>query len=65
MNHFRDNFIKLIEEQKIVIKLMAEDLGISAKTVYGWTNCRGNAPRYDTLIKLADYLGVTVDELIR
>jgi len=41
----------------------AIDLKLPIKTIYGWTY--GGYPRYDTLIKLADYLGVTVDELIR
>ena len=41
---------------------VAKDVGITSKSVTGWKN--GALPRNSTLKKLADYFGVTVDELM-
>lgn len=63
-NNFKQNLRRICQEQEVDIDCMAEDLEISTKTIYGWME--GNHPRtYDKLIRLADYLEVTVDELIR
>lgn len=41
---------------------VAKDVGITSKSVTGWKN--GALPRNSTLKKLADYFGITVDELM-
>lgn len=64
-NHFKENLNRIIKERDIPIKCIAADLDVSLKSVYGWVGDYAGYPKYDTLIKLADYLEVTVDELIR
>jgi transcriptional regulator with XRE-family HTH domain len=41
---------------------VAKEIGLSSGTVTFWKN--GKIPKSDTLKKLADYFGVTVDELL-
>lgn len=41
---------------------VAKDVGITSKSVTGWKN--GAIPRNSTLKKLADYFGITVEELM-
>lgn len=41
---------------------VAKQIGKTSKSVTGWKN--GAVPRNDTLKKLADYFGVTVDDLL-
>ena len=42
--------------QRVSIESLAESVGVSPSTVYGWFNGRKN-PTYDNLIILADALG--------
>lgn len=64
MSNFKENLSKIIEEQEVVIACMAEDTGISQKALYSYKAGR-NEPRFERLLIIADYLGVTIDELIR
>lgn len=41
---------------------VAKQIGKTSKSVTGWKN--GAVPRNDTLKKLADYFGITVEELM-
>lgn len=41
---------------------VARELGIASGTVTAWKN--GKVPHHGTLVKLADYFGVTVDYLL-
>lgn len=41
---------------------VAKQIGVTSKSVTGWQN--GAIPRNGTLKKLADYFGVTVDDLL-
>ena len=41
---------------------VAKQIGVTSKSVTGWQN--GSIPRNGTLKKLADYFGVTVDDLL-
>ena len=45
-------------------KQFAEDLGIPYTTFKGYENA-GREPKYNLLIKIADLLNVSLDELIR
>ena len=63
MNEFQKRFRLLCDEQNIIQKYLAEDLNMSQQKVSTWATGR-NEPNIDDLIKLADYLGVTVGQLI-
>lgn len=45
-------------------KQFADDLGISYTTYFAYES-KGREPKYDLLIKIADLLNVSLDELIR
>jgi len=50
---------------QIEAKVLAEQLGVSTQTIYGWYKEKGNKPPFDTAYKLAYILGVDMEELIR
>ena len=51
----------LAQERKITIKQLEEACGIGQKSIYNWDRCD---PGVDKVKRVADYFGVTVDELI-
>ena len=59
------NRLKLVlVEQKRTSKWLAEQLGVNPSTVSKWcTNT--SQPPLETLIKIAQYLGVTIQDLLR
>ena len=61
------NFISRIEEllksRRIQKNKMLSDLNLSVNSFTNWKN-RGTVPSGDTLQKIADYFGVTVDYLL-
>ena len=59
---FSDNFVKLCAEKNVHPTLVSEVLGFSRTMGAKWA--RGSTPRKTTLKKIADYFGVTVDELL-
>lgn len=61
---FSDNFKRLMKEKEVNIPKISEDKGIPMTTLYDWSNGR-TVPRADTAKALADYLGVSVDELLQ
>lgn len=56
------NVERLCKEHGISIARLEKETGIGNATVRGWEK---SMPRVDTLKKVADYFGVTVDELLR
>lgn len=60
---FYDNFELLCKERGITATSAALECGISQPAVSMWKK-RGNTPKYDTLKKLADYFGVSVNFLL-
>ena len=64
---FKDSFIGRIEEllksRKIQKSKMLGDLNLSVNSFTNWKN-RGTIPSGDTLRRIADYFGVTVDYLL-
>lgn len=58
---FYDNFVKACNLHNKSPSAVAIDIGISKATVTGWKN--GSMPSDATLRKLADYFGVSPEEL--
>lgn len=58
---FYDNFVKACNLHNKAPSAVAIDIGISKATVTGWKN--GSNPSDATLRKLADYFGVSPEEL--
>lgn len=59
---FYDNFVRLCNRVNKSPSSVATGIGLSRASVNGWKN--GKKPTDATTIKLADYFGVSVDELI-
>lgn len=59
---FWDNFLKICETHNTKPNTVAKLIGISNATCTKWKN--GAIPNGETLLKLADYLGVSVDYLL-
>ncbi len=59
---FFENFKKLCTERGTTPTSVAKDLGISTSMTANWK--KGGMPRGDTLQKLSDYFGVSVDYLL-
>ena len=59
---FWNIFYKLCEEKHTKPNAVAKIIGASSATCTKWKN--GTIPNGDTLLKLADYLGVSVDYLL-
>lgn len=60
---FYDNFLSLCKSQNISPIEVRRALGISQSTMASWKS-RGLTPKYETLSKIADYFGVSVDYLL-
>lgn len=59
---FWDIFYKVCIEQGTKPNPVAKQIGVSSSTVTSWKN--GGIPNGETLLKLADYLGVSTDYLL-
>lgn len=57
-----DNIRKLAKEQKITITKIEQDNGFARGLLCKWNNV---SPTITNVKKVADYLGVTVDDLIK
>lgn len=60
---FYRNFVDLCNKKGMSPSAVAEEMGYQRSVVTRWGN--GTKPRRATLQKIADYFGVTVEELIR
>lgn len=58
---FYDNYLRLCNKKGISASAAALDMGLSKAAVTGWA--QGKVPRDATLRRIADYFGVTVEEL--
>ena len=56
--------LKLIEEKGWTLYRLSKESGVSLTALYSLDK-KELGPTADTLVKLADALGVTVDELVR
>ena len=59
---FYDNFVKACNSRNKAPSAVAIDIGISKATVTGWKN--GSTPNDTTLQKLADYFGISPEDLM-
>ena len=56
-----DNVVSLCKERNISIARLEKESGLGNATVRGWQH---GTPTINTVKKVADYFGVTVDELL-
>ena len=56
-----DNVRRLCDQRDISIWALEKAIGVGNGTIGKWDTC---SPRVETIKKVADYFGVTVDELL-
>lgn len=59
---FWENFVRFCNSKDKAPNAVAKEIGIPSGSVTDWKN--GRTPQHRTLIKIADYFGVTVDYLL-
>lgn len=59
---YSDNLCKLMNEKGISSYKLAKDIGVHVSTISNWKD--GRAPKVEHLKLVADYFGVTLDELL-
>ena len=59
---FSDNYIRLCKEKGVGVTVASQEIGYSANSGKKWSE--GSVPRKTTLLKIAEYFGVTVDKLM-
>lgn len=59
---FYDNFVRLCAQSGKSLAFVAREIGVQKSTVSRWAT--GSVPRDTTLVRIADYFGITVAELI-
>lgn len=59
---FKENFIRLCNEHHIAPTAVCKAIGLSNAAFTAWDE--NSTPRQATLLKIADYFGVTVDYLL-
>ena len=62
MDKFSQNLKRIRDKKGITAKEIAIDLGLPYTTYLKYEGA--GEPRYDTLIKIADYLNISIDELL-
>ncbi len=60
---FYERLCTICQQKKISVTNMVKELGLSSGNLSKWKN--GGAPRSDTLQRIADYLDVTTDTLLK
>lgn len=60
---FYDKLCEICREKNISVTNMVKELGLSSGNLSKWKS--GGSPRADTLQKIASYLGVTTDTLLK
>ena len=56
------NIKSIADSQKVSIRKIEQDTGITLGSIYHWNDVK---PSVDKVIKVANYLGVTVEELLK
>lgn len=60
---FKQNFINICIERGVAPTAVLREIGIAHATFTNWTE--DSVPRQTTLIKIADYFGITPEDLLR
>ena len=60
---FKHNFIKICSERGVAPTAVLRDIGLSNATFSCWTD--DSMPRQTTLVKIANYFDITVEDLLR
>ena len=56
------NTKSIADSQKVSIRKIEQDTGITLGSIYHWNDVK---PSVDKVLKVANYLGVTVEELLK
>lgn len=56
------NIKSIADSQKVSIRKIEQDTGITLGSIYHWNDVK---PSVDKVAKVANYLGVTVEELLK
>lgn len=56
------NIKSIADSQKVSIRKIEQDTGITMGSIYHWNDVK---PSVDKVVKVANYLGVTVEELLK
>ena len=59
---FKENFVRLCNEKGVAPSKVVESIGLKRSAFSQWTD--ESVPRQATLMRIADYFGVTVDYLV-
>ena len=59
---FKQNFIKICSERGIAPTAVLKEIGLSNATFSCWKD--DSVPRQTTLVKIANFFGITVEELL-
>ena len=59
---FAKNLCGLMQKQGVSSYKLAKDIGVHTSTISNWRD--GRSPQLEHLRRVADYFGVTVDELL-
>ena len=59
-----EKYVKLLKKQGVTSYKVAKDAGITQTILSNWKNGI-STPKTDTLKKLADYFGVTIDYFLK
>ena len=57
-----ENILRLCKERNITISRLEKEVGLGNATVRGWEE---STPKVDKLKLVADFFGVTVDDLLK
>lgn len=55
------NIKSIADSQKVSIRKIEQDTGITLGSIYHWNDVK---PSVDKVVKVANYLGVTVEDLL-
>lgn len=58
---FYDNFKALCDKKGVAPSVVVRSLGLSTGNIAGWK--KGQTPKYERLVAIADYFGVSISEL--
>ena len=56
------NIKSIADSQKVSIRKIEQETGITLGSIYHWNDVK---PSVDKVVKVANYLGVTVEELLK